>query len=183
MEPVSCILKPCGGPKGCKLGNLRSVIIPFSASKSLSFMLFGVLGLKRTFVLINVLLAAGLVLISCSSSPSTSSTSGKPSGLKVRAFVSNPLQPSGTGSFAQVLNIVDATLDQLSPSVVGLTGTSQTPGLMALSSDKQRLLVFSSSDHTITVVNTATEAATSGSSIRLPDTTKSMVISPDNSTG
>jgi hypothetical protein len=146
-------------------------------------MLFGVSGLKKTSVLIAVLVATSLVLVSCSKSPNNSGgTSSKPSGLKVRAFVSNPLLPSGTGTFSPVLNIVDATLDELSPSIVNLTGASQAPGLMALSKDKQRLLVYSSPDHSITVVNTATEAAGS-SAITLADATQSMVISPDNATG
>jgi hypothetical protein len=145
--------------------------------------------LKKAVVLTVVLVASAVAFVSCSSSPSTTTTTGMQSGLKFRAFISNPLEPTGTGSFAQVLNIMDATLDELSGSVVGLTGTVQTPGLMAISSDKSRLLIFSSTDDAIAVVDTTTEAlATSSgggstSSIRLPDATQSMVISPDDSTG
>jgi hypothetical protein len=151
-------------------------------------MLFGVPGLKKASVGVAFLVATSLVLISCSSSPSSSSTTGKPSGLKVRAFISNPLLPSGTGGLSPVLNIVDATLDELSPSIVNLSGASASPGLMALSPSKRLLLVFSNSDNTIAVVDTTTQAAgNNGSStipaIRLPDTTQSMVIGPDNATG
>ena len=146
--------------------------------------------MRKVLVRAVVLVATSVALVSCSSSPSTSSsgTSSKPSGLKVRAFVSNPLEPTGTGTFTQVLNIVDATLDELSPSVVSLTGTSQSPGFMSLSPDKIHLLVFSSAANSITVVDTTTESIGSGSSgtvsaIKLPDATPSMLVAADNVTG
>jgi hypothetical protein len=144
--------------------------------------------LKKALVLIVVLAAIGVVLVSCSKSPSSTSTAGKPSGLKVRAFVSNPLLPSGSGTFSPVLNIVDATLDALSPSVVNLTGTDQSPSLLTLSNDKRRLLVYSNPDHSIAVVDTTTEAVASNNgttvpAITLADTSPNMAISPDNSTG
>src|SRR5580704_17727466 len=94
-----------------------SVIIRFLASKSLSFMLFGVPGLKRILASIFVLVAANVAIISCGSYSPSSSAAHKPSGLPFRAFISNPLFPSATGGagpFVPVLNIVDALQDQLS---------------------------------------------------------------------
>ena len=80
----------------------------------------------------------------------------------MRAFISNPLFPSGTaGAFGAVLNIVDASLDQLSFSYVNLTGASAHPGLMALSPNKKLMMVFSSSDDSIVVVNALSETQAS----------------------
>jgi hypothetical protein len=154
--------------------------------------------LKRIAIAWAVLLIVSLVLVSCNGSynsgsstatgTTTTSTSTKPSGLAVRAFVSNPLFPSGTaGSFGAVLNIVDASLDQLSFSFLNLTGASTHPGLMALSPNKKVMMVFSSSDNSIVVVNALTEAQNTGtggslsnSSVTLPGLTESMVIGTDN---
>ena len=139
--------------------------------------------MKKTFACIALLLAVGLALASCSKTP-TNGTSSSLSHPKVRAFISNPLYPSGTGGFSQVLNIVDATLDEISFSVVNLSGTSAVPGLMALSPNKQRLLIFSSSDNSIAVVDTTTQApVTTGSTIPLAGATQSMLVSTDNATG
>ena len=123
---------------------------------------------------------------SSSSSTSTSTgTSAKPSGLAFRAFVSNPLQPTGAGTFYPVLNIVDASLDQISFSAVNLLGALSDPGLMALSPNKQRLLVFGPADRSIEVVDTLHEAAASTSTapIAIPGTTESMFINADNVSG
>ena len=144
--------------------------------------------MKRILLASAVLIVIHVALVSCGSVSSNTSTHTGPSGLKFRAFVSNPLEPTGTGSFSQVLNIVDASLDEISPSVVALSGTSQEPGLMALSPNKQLLLVFSDSSNTITVVNTGTESTASSSSgssspLTLPGPTQSMFVSADNATG
>jgi hypothetical protein len=164
-------------------------------------MLFGVSGLKRIALACVVLLVVSLVLVSCNGSVSSSSTTTgtsssttttKPSGLAVRAFISNPLFPSGTaGTFGAVLNIVDASLDQLSFSDVNLTGASADPGLMALSPNKQLMMVFSASDDTIVVVNAVGETqaqpsggtgSLAGSKVTLPGLTESMLIGTDNVT-
>jgi hypothetical protein len=149
--------------------------------------------LKRPLIAAAALLCISLSLVSCSStvntgttSSSTGGTSAKPSGLAVRAFVSNPLQPSGvSGAFNPVLNIVDASLDQVSFSAVNLLGSIRDPGLMALSPNKQRLLVFSAADKTVLVVDTIHEAvaSTSTAAIPIPGATQSMFIASDNNTG
>jgi hypothetical protein len=157
--------------------------------------------LKRIALAWVVLLVVSLLLVSCNGSVSTSSattgtsssnTTTKPSGLAVRAFISNPLFPSGTaGAFGAVLNIVDASLDQLSFSDVNLTGASADPGLMALSPNKQLMMVFSASDDTIVVVNAVGETqaqasggtgSLAGSKVTLPGLTESMLIGTDNVT-
>ena len=106
-------------------------------------------------------------------------TGSNTSGVAFRVFVSNPLFPSGTGN-APVLNIVNATTDLLVPAVVGLSGTISNPGLMAITPDKTKTLVFSSAENRIAVIGNASEA--SAGSISLPGATKSMATAPDNIT-
>ncbi len=72
-----------------------SDIIPLLASKSLSFILFGVPGLKKTLVSVAVLVAMSVAIVSCGGGGS-SSTTQKASGLSYRAFVSNPLYPNSS---------------------------------------------------------------------------------------
>ena len=75
----------------------RSAIIRFLASKSLSFMLLGVPGLNKILMRIVALLAACAITVSCGSYKSPTVNGHKVSGLKFRAFVSNPLLPVGGG--------------------------------------------------------------------------------------
>ena len=172
-----------------------SVIIPVFASKSLSFMLFGVPGLKNCFFCLVVLVFASVALISCSNNSSsgvgTGTGSGRPSGLASRAFVSNPLNPSGVGgSFNPVLNIVDAqpdtTLtDTLSLSTVSL---SSGPSLMSLSPNGLITMVFSPADNSITEIDNNKEAVlqsgqTNVPALTLPGPTESMLADQDNFTG
>jgi hypothetical protein len=161
-----------------------SGIIHFLASKPLSFILLRVLGLNKTFASLVVLVATAVTIVSCGGKSSASRTSG----FIYRAFVSNPLFPSGATE-APVLNIVDAIHDVLSPSVVGLVGNSTQPGLMALSPNLQYTAVFSPVGNTVTVVDNTTEGIASmpnggGSvpSIALPGFTESLFIANDNAT-
>jgi hypothetical protein len=148
-------------------------------------MLFGVPGLKRIFLSIFVLLAASVTIISCGSS-SPSSATHKPSGLKFRVFISNPLFPTGTGVNLPVLNIVDASKDVLATSfLVSLAGASAQPGLMALAPNLKFTLVYSPSGNSVAVVDNTNEtiatAAGSTSSlpaITLPGFTESIAVSP-----
>jgi hypothetical protein len=149
-------------------------------------MLFGVPGLKKTVPFMVLLALASLSFLSCSGSYGNGGTTN-PSKLKFRAFISNPLLPSGTGAFVPVMNIVDATLDEMSPYTVQLSGVSASPGPMVLSPSKKLLLVFSPADDTVAVVDTSTEAqAASGGttipSVRMPDLATSMAIGADNAT-
>jgi hypothetical protein len=162
-----------------------SVIIRFLASKSLSFMLFGVPSLNRILISLAVL-AAACATISCGSNKSTSPV--RSSRLRFRAFVSNPLLSNG-GSIQPVLNIVDALQDQLSPSVISLASGSTQPGMMVLSPDLGFTLVYSSVGNTVVVVDNTTEsiAPVAGSStplpaINLPGLTESITIDQFNTT-
>lgn len=159
-----------------------SAIISFLASKPLSFILLRVSGLNKTFASLVVLVASAVAIISCGGK--SSSTHG--SGLQYRAFVSNPLFPSGITN-TPVLNIVDAIHDVLSPSVVGLSGNSTQPGLMVLSPNLGYTAVFSQVGNTVTVVDNATEGIASMPngggpvpSIYLPGFTESLFIANDN---
>ena len=150
-------------------------------------MLFGVPGLKRALVSIFVLAAACVTIISCGSSNSSANTH-KPSGLKFRVFISNPLFPGSTGvtgTNLPVLNIVDATQDVLSTSVVSLLGESTQPGLMAVSSDLKFTLVYSPAGNSVTVIDNTTETIATGAGsttslppITLPGFTESIVVNP-----
>lgn len=148
-------------------------------------MLFGVPGLKKALTSIAVLIAASVVMVSCGSSSRKQTVSG----LKFRAFVSNPLLPSAGGN-SPVVNIVDASRDTLSTSFVNLLGFSNQPGLMAVSSNLKFTMVFSPSGNTVTVLDNTTEAiatVSGGTSsvpvIGLPGSTESMLIGNDNVTG
>jgi hypothetical protein len=155
-------------------------------------MLFGVPGLNRILVSIGVVVAVSVSIISCGSNNSSSTSltiSGKPSGLKFRVFISNPLFQSGTGlggvATTPVLNIVDATKDVLDlTSAVVLAGESVQPGLMALAPNLKYTAVFSPSGNAVAIVDNSTEriAVPTGSTsglppITLPGFTESMFVS------
>jgi hypothetical protein len=151
-------------------------------------MLFGVPGLKRILASIFVLVTVSITIISCGSSSSSTTTTHKPSGIKFRAFISNPLNASGangTLTISPVFNIVDASKDQLSLTFfVPLSGVSVQPSLMALAPNGKYTAVFSPNGNTVSIVDNATEsiavptgAAAPLPSIALPGLTESMFVS------
>jgi len=157
-------------------------------------MLFGVPGLKRILISILALIAASLTIMSCgssynsSSSSSSATTTRKPSGIKFRVFISNPLFPQGTTGAVvntQVLNIVDATLDKLALTFfVPLTGISLQPSLMTLAPNGKYTAIFSPNGNTVAIVDNTSEsiAVPTGSTtplpaITLPGLTESLVVS------
>jgi hypothetical protein len=142
--------------------------------------------LKKTVVALMLLLGVSVVLISCGGSKA--STAHKASGIPFRAFVSNSLFPE-SGISEPVINIVNASNDLLSPSVVNLLATIPEAQLMAVSSDLHLSMVFSPSTNSIAVVDNTTEAiatvpgTTSNiPAITLPGMTESMYIASDNVT-
>jgi hypothetical protein len=155
-------------------------------------MRFGVPGLKKTLFCLVILVVASTAMLSCGSSYSSNSNAGsRPSKLASRAFVSNPLNPSGAaGSFSPVLNIVNAApgttvSDTLSLYTVSLTSG---PSLMSLSPNGLLTLVFSPDNNSITVIDNEKEAiAQNGSAavpaLALPGPTESMLAGHDNLTG
>jgi hypothetical protein len=153
-------------------------------------MLFGVPSLKRIVISILALIAASVTIISCGSSNSSSTTTThKPSGIKFRVFISNPLFPQGNGTGTvlntQVLNIVDATLDKLALTFfVPMTGISLQPSLMTLAPNGKYTAVFSPNGNTVAIVDNTSEsiAVPTGSTtplpaITLPGLTESLVVS------
>jgi len=141
--------------------------------------------LKKAFASVVVLIAFSVGIVSCGGKKSTSNKH-QLSGLKFRAFVSNPLFPSGVG-YAPVINIVDALDDLVSPSTISLLGQSTQPSLMVVSADLSRTMVFSPQGNTISVVDNRAEAiatitggTTSVPTITLPGLSESMFIAPDN---
>lgn len=150
-------------------------------------MFFRIPGLKKAFGSAIVLMAVSVAVVSCGSRKSASNQH-KLSGLKFRAFVSNPLFPSGTGNLP-VINIVDALQDIVSLSTISLLGESAQPSIMVVSPDLSRTMVFSVAGNTVSVVDNGTESIASvvGSTttvptITLPGLTESMFIAKDNVT-
>jgi len=134
-----------------------------------------------------VLAVLGVGIVSCGGSKSASNKH-KVSGLKFRAFVSNPLFPSGAAN-APVINIVDALQDIVSVSTIGLLGESSQPGIMVVTPDLSRTMVFSPTGNTISVLDNRTEAiaqiagsSTNVPTITLPGYSESMFIAKDNAT-
>jgi len=124
--------------------------------------------------------------MSCSGG--TSASSGhQTSGLPLRAFVSNPLQPS-LGGAVPVLNIINATSDVQTVFRVSLSGT-QNPGLMAESPNLGFTMIYDSATNFVALVDNAREGpavSVSGMNlpfIALPGPTESMFVATDNATG
>jgi hypothetical protein len=149
------------------------VIIGYFASKSLSLLPLGVPGLQKS-VFLTVALAVSAALLSCGRNTS-SSTSGA-SGLKFRAFVSQAVSAT---TASPGLDLVDASTDLVvrAPAVV----ISGAPGMMETSANKSTTIVFDSTGNAVTVVNNKQE--TSSGTVKLPDATESMAISPDATVG
>lgn len=134
------------------------------------------------------LTAAGVLLLSCGSSNSSRSGTGSRSGLKFRAFISNPLQPAAAGTLP-VVNIVDALKDVLSPAIVAVAAASPQPSFMVLFPNKQFTLVYSGSNTSLAVISNVTESAVGGTNngtnsfLALPGATQSVAVSSNNATG
>jgi hypothetical protein len=144
----------------------------------------GVRGLKKA-LRISVLVACTATILYCGGSKSTSNQH-RLSNLKYRAFVSNPLFPSGFGN-SPVINIVDALKDQVSAANISLLGESNQPSIMEVTPDLSRTVVFSPNGNTVTVIDNKTEAladvagsTTAIPTITLPGVTESMFIAKDN---
>jgi hypothetical protein len=133
--------------------------------------------LIRTFRALSVLILIWPALVSCGyKSPSTQNKSG----LKFRAFVSNPLHPLPSGGGTPVLEIVDASKDVLSSSPISLSGSLSDAGMMAVSPKKDLTLVFSAANNALAAVNNASESPSG--SVSLPGATDSFFVWTDNTT-
>src|SRR5947207_6344456 len=160
--------------------NFCSAIIHLFASNSPSLMRFGVPGLKEKAAPIFVLLGT-LFLVSCANYSNPSSNNRNTTGLKLRAFVTNPLRPTGFGS-TPVIEVIDALNDKLSGPIS--LSTAQ-PGLMAMFPNKRFTLVYgggSGGNNSIAIINNAQEAVVA-SALSLHWPIKSMALSPVHGTG
>jgi hypothetical protein len=140
-------------------------------------MRFGVSGLKAKAARVFILLES-LVLVSCGSYSSPSSSTSNTTGAKLRAFITNPISP-GTIGTAPVVEVVDALKDKLA-GAFGLSNTQ--PGLMVVFPNKRFTLVYNGGNNSITRIENATESV-SGTALSLPGATESIVVAPDNVTG
>ncbi len=140
-------------------------------------MLFGVPGLKKTLSGFFVSIVLTVALVSCGYN--SSSKQYAQGSIKLRAFVSNPVFPNGAGGGAAALEIVDASRDLLSASVVPL---NQVPdaGMMAVSPKRDRTLTYSPANHALAIVSNAQQAVASTVSLLGP--TESMFVWTDNTT-
>jgi len=148
-------------------------------------MFFRIPGLKKAFGSAIVLMVLSVAIVACGGRK-PAAVQHKLSGLKYRAFVSNPLFPSGVGN-VPVINIVNALQDMVSPSTVSLLGQASQPSIMVVSPDLSRTMVFSPIGNTISVVDNRTETiapviggTTSVPTITLPALSESMFIANDN---
>ena len=112
-------------------------------------------------------------LVSCGGS---SGTTTPPSGLKFRAFVSQDVSSGGAAGGVLVIN---ALLDRVGATSAITAGPS--PGLMAVSANKQTTMVFSASDNELDFVDNTKEAASG--KVTLPGTTESLAITSDGTVG
>jgi hypothetical protein len=142
-------------------------------------MLFGVPGLIRTLSALSVFALISLGLISCNSYNAGSGGNTR-SGLKFRAFVSNPVNPSQSGGGFPVLNIMDASKDALSFFVVSLATSVPDAGMLVESPKRDRTLVFSPSNNGLAIVDNAQESV--ATTMTMPGATESMFVWTDNTT-
>jgi len=104
-----------------------------------------------------------------------------PSKVQFRAVISNSLHPVTSGVHVPALEIMDATLDKLSFSPIGLSGLgSQTLGRLDVSSNKLLTLAYSPSGHMFALVDNTNEQASS-STVTLPDATESFFLANNTS--
>ena len=99
-----------------------------------------------------------------------------------RAFVSNPLYPNSVGGGSAALQVMDATRDLLSVSVIALSSignSMSSAGMMVVSPKKDRTLVYSPPDNKLGVVSNSGESLSS--TISLPGSTESFLFA-DNGT-
>jgi hypothetical protein len=124
--------------------------------------------LKRAVpvLLVPSVLLACMAFWGCGGGPA----GNRPSGVLKRAFVSDV--------YDGLLHIIDANLNEESGFFVNIGGA---PHQMYLSNDHSLTVVNSVATNSLSLVNNSTELMTG--SVKLPDTTESFVLLPDNVTG
>jgi hypothetical protein len=130
--------------------------------------------LKRTLILVCLLLPVSLLFLSCGSS--SSSNGSTTSGLKFRAFISQDVNASPVTPGVQIINAATDVQAFLAPMPAGAT-----PGMMVVTPNRVQTLVFSIADNNLTFISNGSESA--AGRINLPGFTESIVVSPDSLIG
>jgi len=140
-------------------------------------MRLGVVCLKRSVIVLGVMVLISVALVSCGGYGGTSTrTTAGASGLKFRVLVSQDVSSANTGGGGFIL--IDA-LQDLRARVAPINSSLQ-PTSMVLSNDRKITVAIGIDDRAITVVDNAKETASGA--IQLPGTTESLVISGDDAT-
>src|SRR5436305_6356892 len=133
-----------------------SAIIRGFASKSFSIMRLGVACLKRSVIVLGVIVLISLALISCGGYGGTSTRrTARASGLKFRVLVSQDVSSPNTGGGGFIL--IDALKD-LRANVAPINSPLQ-PTKMVLSNDRKITVAISIDNRAIDVVDNAKETA------------------------
>src|SRR5579864_4344082 len=147
-------------------------------------MLFGVPRLKKALNCLLVSVLLGLVS-SCNNNNyygNATNTAPVPlNKLTFRAYVSNPVQPTGLGSGTPGLNVVDALHDVVSPFTIPLASLSASvndPGMMAVSPKRDRTLVSSPTDNRLGIVSNLQNSLSSA--VILSGSAESFFVWSDN---
>ena len=136
--------------------------------------------MKKTISGCIVCVLAALILVSCSQNYGNTTTNTIIAG-DFRAFVSNPLFPNAVGGGSPALQVMDATRDLLSISVISLASLANnlnSAGMMVVSPDKKRTLVDSPADNKLGVISNASESLSGA--IALPGPTESFLFLDNN---
>ncbi len=138
--------------------------------------------MKRAATVFVLVMAAGLLLISCGGGGSNPNPGT--SGIKERAFVS-VTRPQPTGFTLTFLQIIDAAKDLEAaftvPPASSFSSLGFNPTTMVVSTDKKNTFVIDSVGNAVYVVDNAKESVVGN--IALPSWTESLVLSSDAKIG
>lgn len=130
--------------------------------------------MRKSRILVSILLPVSLLFVSCSSS-NNNNAGGGGSGLKFRAFISQDVSAGSVGAGVQ---IIDAEKDRR--GFVAPISAGATPGPMVVTPNRAQTLVFSPSDNRLTLISNTGESVSGN--VTLPGFTESIVVSPDSRT-
>jgi hypothetical protein len=137
--------------------------------------------LKKTLSGCVLCILLALISVACSQNYGSTNINNIVAG-DFRAFVSNPLFPNAVGGGSPALQVMDATRDLLSVSVIGLSSLAanmNSAGMMVVSPKKDRTLVYSPPDNKLGVISNSGESLST--TISLPGSSESFLFA-DNST-
>jgi len=136
--------------------------------------------LKKTLSGFVICVLLAIISVSCSQNYGNTTVNNIVAG-DFRAFVSNPLFPNAVGGGSPALQVMDATRDLLSVSVIGLsslTNSMSSAGMMVVSPKKDRTLVYSPPDNKLGVISNSAKSLSS--TISLPGSTESFFFADNN---